>query len=87
VIISPDAREGMIRRVRECKQSGIYTIFDPGQAMGIFGADELREMTELADITIMNEPERAQYLSIVGTDFVEICRQHQHIGIETLGER
>lgn len=87
VIVSPDSQEGMIRRVRECTQSGILTIFDPGQAMGIFGADELREMTELADITIMNEPERAQYLSIVGTDFIEICIQNQHIWIETLGER
>jgi adenosine kinase len=86
-IVSPDSKEGMMRRVRECKASGIYTIFDPWQAMGIFGADELREMTELADITIMNEPERAQYLSIVGVDFVEICLKSDHLGIETLGER
>jgi hypothetical protein len=52
--------------------------------MGIFSGDELREMTELADITIMNEPERVQYLSIVGTDFVEICLANDRIAIETL---
>ncbi len=83
-IVSPDSKEGMLRRVTECKKSGIYTIFDPGQAMGIFSVDELREMTELADITIMNEPERTQYREMVGTDFVDICKQSDHIGIETL---
>jgi hypothetical protein len=44
-------------------------------------------MTELADITIMNEPERAQYLGIVGTDFALICLASDHIAIETLGEK
>jgi adenosine kinase len=64
-IISPDSKEGMIRRVNECVSAGIFTIFDPGQAMGIFSGEELRSLTVLADITIMNEPERAQYLSLV----------------------
>lgn len=35
-IVSPDSKEGMIRRVNECVSAGIFTIFDPGQAMGIF---------------------------------------------------
>jgi len=64
-IVSPDSKEGMTRRVNECVSAGIFTIFDPGQAMGIFSGDELRSLTILADITIMNEPERTQYLSLV----------------------
>lgn len=36
VIVAPDSKEGMMRRVDECREDGIFTIFDPGQAMGIF---------------------------------------------------
>lgn len=71
-IIAPDAKEGMIRRVRECTMGGIFTIFDPGQAMGIFSGEELREMVTLADMTIMNEPERVTFQSIAGEDYTLI---------------
>lgn len=73
-IVSPDSKEGMIRRIHECKRAGIFTIFDPGQAMGIFSAQELKEQVVKADITIMNEPERVQFQKMVGEDFVDICR-------------
>lgn len=86
-IVSPDSKEGMIRRVTECKKSGIFTIFDPGQAMGIFGGEELKKMTIEADITIMNEPERIQFKEISGEDFVEICKNHGKTAIETLWEK
>jgi adenosine kinase len=86
-IVSPDSHDGMIRRVRECSSNGIFTIFDPGQAMGIFSGDELREMTIASDISIMNEPERVQYREIVGEDFTDICRAYGRTGIETLGEK
>ncbi len=85
-IVSPDSKEGMIRRIHECKRAGIFTIFDPGQAMGIFSAQELKEQVVKADITIMNEPERVQFQKMVGEDFVDICRWFWHIAIETLGE-
>lgn len=67
-----------MRRVRECHENGIYTIFDPGQAMGIFGSEDLREMTQIADMTIMNEPERVQFQEIVGQDFIDICLENAH---------
>lgn len=86
-IVSPDSKEGMIRRVNECVSAGIFTIFDPGQAMWIFSGEELKSLTILADITIMNEPERAQYLSLVWEDFVNICQAHGHTGITTLWEK
>lgn len=72
-IVAPDSKEGMIRRVDECKSAGIFTIFDPGQAMGIFSGEELKAQVVKADITIMNEPERAQFKKMVGEDFVDIC--------------
>ena len=73
-IVAPDSKEGMIRRVEECKKAGIFTIFDPGQAMGIFSGEELKTQVIQADITIMNEPERIQFQKMVGEDFVHICQ-------------
>ena len=86
-IIAPDAKEGMIRRVRECTMGGIFTIFDPGQAMGIFSGEELREMVTLADMTIMNEPERVTFQSIAGEDYTLITLWLGKIAIETQGEK
>jgi sugar/nucleoside kinase (ribokinase family) len=82
-IVAPDAKEGMIRRVRECTGAGIFTIFDPGQAIGIFTPEELREMVALADLTIMNEPERMTFRVIAHEDFVTLTEIHGKIGIET----
>ena len=73
-IIAPDSRDGMIRRVNECTNRGIFTIFDPGQAMGVFSREELIDLTSKAHITIMNEPERAQFLEMTGEDFIHICQ-------------
>lgn len=33
--------------------------------MGIFSGEELRQMATKADITIMNEPEKAQFSAMV----------------------
>ncbi len=85
-IVAPDSREGMTRRVDECITQWIFTIFDPGQAMGIFSRDELISLAIKSDITIMNEPERAQFESIVGEDFVNLCRSYGHTAIVTLWE-
>lgn len=35
-VVAPDSRDGILRRVAECSKAGTYTIFDPGQAMGLF---------------------------------------------------
>ena len=86
-IIAPDSRDGMIRRVNECTNRGIFTIFDPGQAMGVFSREELIDLTSKAQITIMNEPERAQFLEMTGEDFIHICQGRWHTGIVTLSDK
>jgi adenosine kinase len=85
-IVAPDAPSGMKRRVRECSEAWIYTIFDPGQAMGWLSKDELLELTEKANITIMNEPESIQFREITGIDFIEKRTRTSNIAIVTLGE-
>ncbi len=32
-VVGPDSHDGIIRRVTECTDADIFTIFDPGQAM------------------------------------------------------
>ncbi len=86
-IAAPDSKEGIIRRVEECVQDWTYTIFDPGQAMGLFSKEELKNMSILAQITIMNEPEQNQFREITGEDFIDICLAHRHIAILTLWEK
>ncbi len=86
-IVAPDSKEWMIRRINECTSTGIFTIFDPGQAMGVFSGEELRDMTAKSDITIMNEPERIQFQTLSGTDFVGICRTNERIAIVTLAAK
>lgn len=86
-IVSPDSKEWMIRRVNECSDSGVFTIFDPGQAMWIFSWEELTEMVVKSKITIMNEPERTQFQTLAGVDFVELSKSSGNIAIVTLGEK
>ncbi len=86
-IVAPDSREGMIRRVEECTNAWIFTIFDPGQAMGIFSREELLSLVIQSQITIMNEPERTQFESVVGEDFVEVCKAHGKTAIVTLADK
>lgn len=77
----------MIRRINECTNRGIFTIFDPGQAMGIFTGEELKDMVAKSDISIMNEPERAQFETMTSEDFVHISEANGHTAIVTLAEK
>jgi adenosine kinase len=86
-IIAPDSGEGMIRRLTECKESGIFSIFDPGQAMVSLNKEQLISLVEKADITIMNEPERTQFEATTGEDYTRISERNSHIAIVTLGEK
>lgn len=85
-IIAPDSWEWMIRRLNECKESGIFSIFDPGQAMVSLTGEQLIMLVKQADIVIMNEPERVQFQSMTGEDFVQISKDYHHVAIVTLWE-
>ncbi|MDP2103898.1 MAG: carbohydrate kinase family protein, partial [Candidatus Gracilibacteria bacterium] len=86
-IVSPDSKEGMMNRLRECSDRGIFSLFDPGQAMGMFSREELTKMVVQADLTIMNEYENEVFKGIVGKFFTEITVPYGKIGIITLGEK
>jgi Sugar kinases, ribokinase family len=56
-IVSPDGKEGMLQHARQFHQAGIPFILDPGQAMPMFGKEELLEMVTFADVIALNDYE------------------------------
>ncbi|MGI9296978.1 MAG: carbohydrate kinase family protein [Gammaproteobacteria bacterium] len=68
-IVAPNGKEGMQRFGRELAAANTPFIFDPGQAVGLFSADELREMSSLCRAAIFNQDEYAAFQKITGAPF------------------
>jgi adenosine kinase len=56
-IIAPDGKDGMLQHARQCAAAGIPFIFDPGQGLPMFSAEELSEFVALADYVALNDYE------------------------------
>lgn len=56
-IVAPDGREGMLAHAQEFSEAGIPFIFDPGQGMPMFSADELQAFMRNADYVAVNDYE------------------------------
>ncbi|MEE4297727.1 MAG: carbohydrate kinase family protein [Wenzhouxiangella sp.] len=56
-IVSPDGREAMLEHSAQFAAAGIPHIFDPGQGLPLFSAEELILMTERADWLTVNSYE------------------------------
>lgn len=56
-IVAPDGREGMIRHAEQFAAAGIPFIFDPGQAMPLMDADNLKTFISQADWLAVNDYE------------------------------
>ncbi len=56
-IIAPDGKLGMLQHARECKQFAIPLLFDPGQGLPMFSAEELAEFLRLAHYVAVNDYE------------------------------
>lgn len=56
-IIAPDGKDGMLQHARECAAAGIPFVFDPGQGLPMFSAEELSEFVRLADYVAVNDYE------------------------------
>ncbi len=55
--VSPDSREGMLVHAMQFAEAGIPFIFDPGQAMPLFSAEDLVRLIEQADWIAANDYE------------------------------
>jgi adenosine kinase len=56
-IIAPDGREGMIEHAAQFAAAGIPFIFDPGQGLPMFGAEELQRFLSQARWVTVNDYE------------------------------
>jgi adenosine kinase len=56
-VCAPDGREGMIAHAEQFTRAGIPFVFDPGQAMTLFGGDELAKFVEQATWVTVNDYE------------------------------
>jgi len=56
-IVAPDGRAGMIEHAEQFAALGIPFIFDPGQGLPMFGAEELRRFLALARWVAVNDYE------------------------------
>ena len=56
-IVAPDGRQAMIEHAAQFAAAGIPFIFDPGQGLPMFGADELKTFIEQATWVAVNDYE------------------------------
>jgi adenosine kinase len=56
-IVAPDGREGMLQHAREFYEAGIPFVFDPGQGLPMFSAEELADFVRMADYVTVNDYE------------------------------
>ena len=73
-IIAPDGKDGMLQHAHECGAAGIPFIFDPGQGLPMFSADELSEFVALADYVAVNDYEGKLLEDKTGNSLEKIAR-------------
>jgi adenosine kinase len=73
-IVSPDGREGMLQHAREFHEAGIPWMFDPGQGMPMFTADELLGLVAQADYVAVNDYEAQLLQDKTGTTIEALAK-------------
>ncbi|HYD56360.1 MAG TPA: carbohydrate kinase family protein [Burkholderiales bacterium] len=74
-IIGPDGKEGMQQHARQCAEAGLPFIFDPGQGLPMFSAQELEEFLGLASYVAVNDYEGKILEQKTGRPLDEIARR------------
>ena len=72
-IVAPDGRQGMIEHAAQFADAGIPFIFDPGQAMTLFGGPELAAFVEQATWVTVNDYEGEMLAAKTGRSPAEIA--------------
>jgi adenosine kinase len=74
-IVAPDGREGMIQHAAQFASAGIPFIFDPGQGLPMFGAEELQSFISQARWVTVNDYEW------------QLLQQKSHWGVREITSR
>lgn len=85
-IVSPNSKDFVESSIEGCVKADISFIFDPGQIIPLFSADELRQILSKAKGMILNEYELEFIQKQSGMPFDEIKKLCGLI-VETLGEK
>ena len=74
-IVSPNGRDAMIRHAREFAARGVPFVFDPGQAMPIFNAQDLSTFVSQATWVAVNDYEGHMLAEKLGIDMRSLAKQ------------
>lgn len=85
-VVAPDGREGMLAHAREFAKARIPFLFDPGQGLPMFNAEELMQFLDWATWVAMNDYESAMFSKRTGLSFEQIAVRTQAL-IITRGEK
>ncbi len=83
-IVAPDGRDGMFQHAAQLRDAGIPFIFDPGQGMPMFGAEDLLHFMDLADYCTVNAYEARLMAQKTGRSIEELARMVRAL-VVTLG--
>jgi len=72
-IVAPDGREGMLQHARELADLGVPFMFDPGQGLPMFSADELETFVEQASYLAVNDYEGKLLEERIGKELGDIA--------------
>ncbi len=74
-IVSPNGKEAMLRHAREFSERRIPFIFDPGQAMPVFSADDLKQLVGQATWVAVNDYEGHMLAEKIGLSLADLATQ------------
>ncbi len=86
VLVSPTYKEAMKQHLKEAKELGLTTVFDPGQQITAFTGEELQKMIRQSDFVIGNDYEMKLLEERTGWSGSEMLKETKTL-ITTLGER
>jgi adenosine kinase len=83
-IIGPDGKQGMLEHAKQCAARSLPFLFDPGQGLPMFSADEIGEFLRLADYVAVNDYEGKLLEEKTGRKLEDLAREVKAL-VYTLG--
>ncbi len=74
-IVAPDGRDGMLQHAQQFADHGVPFVFDPGQGLPMFGADDLAWFVARAHYVTLNDYEAKLLVDRTGLDLAAIARK------------
>jgi len=74
-IVAPDGREGMLAHAAQFAEQGIPFVFDPGQGLPMFDADEIHGFIDRAQVVVLNDYEAQLIVEKTGHSIEMLARK------------